>query len=212
MKGYLINMKSRPDRLQNFKNNVEKYLPDINIELVEAADGKSLDLNDIELKKNINEWNFKYLNDKCLRGIVGCCLSHLKCYKKMIDENIDKAIIFEDDCIFRNDSYKNIILNETIIPEDCGIIWINYWENTDYCNIKPSKYPNMSYLPNTAPTTEAYIITNKFAKILYNNIHNDIGAIDVMIKQTFNKFSELNPYILKDPPFKQNNRSDSDIR
>ena len=82
MKGYLINLKKRPDRLDFFNTNIKTFLPDIDIELVEAVDGNALNLNDENLKKNVNLWNFKNLREKTLRGVIGCCLSHLVCYEK----------------------------------------------------------------------------------------------------------------------------------
>lgn len=42
MKGYLINLKKRPDRLDFFNSNVKKFLPDIDVELVEAVVGTSV--------------------------------------------------------------------------------------------------------------------------------------------------------------------------
>jgi GR25 family glycosyltransferase involved in LPS biosynthesis len=79
MKGYLINLKKR---LDFFNTNIKTFLPDIDIELVEAVDGNALNLNDENLKKNVNLWNFKNLREKTLRGVIGCCLSHLVCYEK----------------------------------------------------------------------------------------------------------------------------------
>ena len=82
IKSYVINLKKRPDRLEFFDNKVKKFLPNVNFELVEAIDGTTLDFNDENFTKNINPWNFKYLNEKMLKGVAGCCLSHLSCYKK----------------------------------------------------------------------------------------------------------------------------------
>lgn len=209
MKGYLINLKNRSDRLQRFKENVEKYLPNISIELVEAVDGKKLNLNDKEFRKNVNEWNFKNLNDKCLRGVIGCCLSHLECYKKMIDENIDKAIIFEDDCYFINgkESNANLIIKNIKFPEKFGIIWLNKWGTNNNKSIN-----GLRPLINGQHTTESYIISKEFAKILYDNNINNIGAIDAHISQITKKYPIFSCFTLDEDLFIQYNRADSDIR
>lgn len=124
-KGYVINLKKRPDRLNRFKNEVILYLPDINIEVIEAVDGSLINLRDEFYKKNVNKWNFN-LADKMLRGIIGCCLSHLNCYD-LISKNDEKyAIIFEDDCAFISVEHKKIAqeyINKLEIPEKFGIIF-----------------------------------------------------------------------------------------
>lgn len=85
----------------------------------------------------------KYLNEKTLRGVIGCCKSHLVCYKKIIEDvNNDYSIIFEDDCCFIKG--KEIKANEFIqsltIPEKFVIIWLNEWNNSI-----DSKYKNVYY-------------------------------------------------------------------
>ena len=213
MKGYLINLKKRPDRLEKFNQEVKIYLPNIDIELVEAIDGTKLDLTNDELRKNVNQWNFKHLGEKQLRGVIGCCLSHLECYKKIIEDtnNNKYAIIFEDDCCFIKD--KEILAKDFLlslpIPEKFGIIWLNEWDNT----IDPN-YSNENYnlVNGGSKTTEAYIVSKEYAKVLYDeNIHN-IGAIDAHMSQIYSRHPEYPNYNIKSNLFIQRNRIDSDIR
>jgi glycosyl transferase family 25 len=211
MKGYLINLEKRPDRLKNFVDNVQKFLPDIQIEKIIAVDGSFLDLNDKNLKKNVNPWNFKNLREKTLRGVIGCCLSHLNCYKKIIESNDRYAIIFEDDCVFIKN--KEITSNEELknlpIPENFGIIWLNEWKNKI-----DSKFLNEYYylVSEGYKTTEAYIISKEFAKILYDENINNIGAIDAHIGQVYSKHPEYPCYNIKSNIFIQRDRLDSNIR
>jgi glycosyl transferase family 25 len=166
MKGYLINLEKRTDRLNNFINNVQTFLPDIYIERINAVDGTKLDLKNEDLKKNVNPWNFKNLNEKTLRGVIGCCQSHLNCYKKIIDSDDKYAIIFEDDCVFikGKEAETNTFLKNLPIPKNFGIIWLNDWVNS-----VDSKLINDYYylVKGGAKTTEAYIVSKEFAKILY---------------------------------------------
>jgi len=210
MKGYLINLKKRPDRFQKFQNEIGNYLPDINVELVEAVDGSLLNLNDENLKKNVNEWNFKYLTENQLRGVIGCCLSHLKCYD-LICKNDDKyAIIFEDDCWYKNENNKmfiNDFIKQLEIPDKFGVIFLNEWPT------KHIKSINKDYdLIEGSPTTESYIISREYAKVLYDeNIHN-IGAIDAHIKSISSRYPEYPIYQLVNVVFTQYDRKDSNIR
>lgn len=212
MKGYLINLKKRPDRLNFFNTNVKNFLPDINIELVEAVDGSLLNLNDENLKKNVNPWNYKNLSEKTLRGVIGCCLSHLKCYEKIInDSDNNYAIIFEDDCCFikNKELGSNDFLKKLQIPDKFGIIWLNEWTNTINNNFIDDNY----YLVDSgAKTTESYIISKEFAKILYDENINNIGAIDAHIGQVYSRHPEYPCFNIKSNLFTQYDRKDSNIR
>jgi GR25 family glycosyltransferase involved in LPS biosynthesis len=210
MKGYLINLKKRIDRLERFQNEVGNSLPDINIEVVEAIDGRLLDLTDVKLRNDVTAWNFKHLSEKLLRGVIGCCLSHLKCYE-LIGNNDDKyAIIFEDDCWFKSEKQKkmaNDFIKQLNIPEKFGIIFLNKWE------VKRIKRVDKDYdLITGAPTAESYIISKEYAKILYDeNIHN-IGAIDTHMGLLISKYPEYPSYQLVNELFIQYDRTDSNIR
>lgn len=49
------------------------------------------------LLRNIKE-NKRHNHRDLTKGSIGCYLSHLKVYNRMLEENIPYAIIFEDDC------------------------------------------------------------------------------------------------------------------
>jgi glycosyl transferase family 25 len=211
MKGYLINLKKRPDRLENFNTDVKKFLPDVKIEIVEAIDGSILDLTDINLKNSVNPWNYTNLPEKVLRGVIGCCQSHLKCYKKIFESADKYAIIFEDDCYFIKDkeNYANDFLKNLPIPEKFGIIWLNEWSNSVDLTYSNEHYELVN---GGTKTTEGYIISRDFAKILYDEIIGNIGAIDAHISQVYFKYSRYPSYNIKSNLFIQRDRKDSDIR
>ena len=106
MKGYVINLKKRPDRLERFNSNITNKLPFISFEVIEAIDGNTLDLKDNLLIKRINEWTLKRLHPKLFRGVVGCCISHLECINRIANGEDNYAIVFEDDCVFKDNLKK----------------------------------------------------------------------------------------------------------
>lgn len=212
MKGYVINLKKRQDRLERFQNEIGKQLTDINIEVIEAVDGSTLDLTDPNLINDVSTL-IRDFPDKILKGIIGCCLSHLKCYD-IISKRDDKyAIIFEDDCWFRSEEHKkkaNELIKQLDIPEKFGIIFLNKW---DYGGVKIIK--NIDKDLNTitgVPTTEAFIINKDYAKILYDENIHDIGAIDAHMGRYISKYPDYPTYNLVDELFIQRDRRDSDIR
>ena len=208
-KSYVINLKKRSDRLKRFKNEVSEHLPDINIEVIEAVDGTLLNLKDEFIKKNVNKWNFINLSEKTLRGVVGACLSHLNCYDLISKSDDEYVIIFEDDCAFRTVEHKKIAqkyLNELEIPEKFGIIFLNKWPS------KPVERVGKLNRIKGAPTTEAYIINKEYAKILYEEIISNIGAIDSRMCKIMYKYPEYPSYQLVDELFIQYNRADTNIQ
>jgi glycosyl transferase family 25 len=213
MKGFVINLKRRPDRLKRFVKNVQTYLSSVDIEVIEAEDGNLIDLQDKFILENVNEWNFKFLKDRTLKGVIGCCLSHLKCYEKIINSDENYSIIFEDDCSF-NRSIVNLdeIIRNLVIPEKFGIIFLN-----ESMEQKVKRSQQIKSLPqyNTishAKTTESYIISKEFAKIMYDENIKNIGAIDSHMAQLLSKYPEYPYYELKNPLFFQHNRRDTDIQ
>jgi GR25 family glycosyltransferase involved in LPS biosynthesis len=208
-KGYVINLKKRKDRLNKFKNEVSLYLPKINISVIDAIDGSLINLNDEFYKKNVNKWNFDNLCDSVLRGVIGCCLSHLKCYELISKNDDEYVIIFEDDCIFRSNKHKKIAqesINNLKFPEKFGIIFLNKSTTTQ---IEANGNLNRILY---APTTESYIINKEYAKILYKENINNIGAIDAHIGQMTCKYPEYPMYQLVNGLFIQYDSKDSNIQ
>jgi GR25 family glycosyltransferase involved in LPS biosynthesis len=212
-KGYVINLKKRPDRLERFQNQIGSYLPDINIDVVEAIDGSLLDLTDSYYKKNVNKWNFDNLSDKTLRGVIGCCLSHLKCYDLISKSDDECSIIFEDDCAFRTEEKKKVaqdVINKLEIQErfgvKFGIIFLNKWD------AKPVLRCGKLNRIEGSPTAEAYIISKEYAKILYKENINNIGAMDAHMGQLIQKYPEYPSYQLVDELFTQYDRKDTNIQ
>ena len=81
----VINLKTRPDRLNIFKKNCK--IEKVKFKKIEAINGWELDR-----KKH---HTISYNNRSLGRGEIGCYLSHYKCYEKK-REGID-LLIFEDD-------------------------------------------------------------------------------------------------------------------
>ena len=209
-KGYVINLKKRPDRLDRFQKQISAYLPDIDITVVEAVDGTSLNLEDPFYKKNVNKWNFDNLkNEKMLRGVIGCCLSHLNCYDLISKSEEKYTIVFEDDCAFRSDIKQQKgqeFINQLQIPEKFGIIFLNKW---DAKTIR--RFGQLNKIEGS-PTAESYIISRDYARILYKENITNIGAIDAHMGQLIKKYPDYPSYQLVDELFIQHNRSDTNIQ
>ena len=100
-KKYVINLKKRSDRYQEFKERVSPHFDPYLIERFDAIDGKNLDVSTISeefLKKSTN------------KGEIGCFLSHQQIWKLVIDDSSidddDLILVFEDDIFFTKENFS----------------------------------------------------------------------------------------------------------
>lgn len=114
MKTFVVNLKRSLDR-RKYMQTLLKDFP-YPWEFFEAVDGREIkNLNEVYNEKKAIHFYGKALT----RGEVGCALSHLGIYKKMIDENIDKALILEDDIILEKNFLELItMLNKKKLHND----------------------------------------------------------------------------------------------
>lgn len=107
MKAYVINLKDAVSR-REYMNGQLKFLPSsLSIEFVEAVDGRIMSPQERDNKFDTEKFRLIYMKE-ARPGEIGCTLSHQKCYRKIVEEDIQSAIIFEDDLII-NEDLKPII-------------------------------------------------------------------------------------------------------
>ena len=147
IKTYVINLDKRPDRLSDLK------LP-LAWERFSATDGQ------------------KYINNiPKERGWRGCYDSHTRLIKKIISENYDLYIVFEDDVDVSDDfmdKLSNIINN---LPENWELLFLGGWnvgkkiKINDNVDLAKKVYCMHAYVfkPETAKK-----LLNKFRLILVN--------------------------------------------
>jgi len=123
-KVYCINLDRRPDRLENFKKEVEKY--DLGeFERFSAYDGKQLNLT--------NEHNLK-------PGEIGVIKSNLDIIKNAKRNNYKTILIIEDDCVF-NDEIVNFKDYFNQLPNDWDMLYMGGNHNT-HMGINPPQQVN----------------------------------------------------------------------
>ena len=87
-KTYLINLERRPDRLENFENQVKIHNLG-NFEIFKAIDGQNLNMSDFETRLRSGE--------------LGLILTILEIIKICKSNNYENVLIVEDDCEFNNE-------------------------------------------------------------------------------------------------------------
>jgi len=99
----------------NNRNDIEKILKDANVgyDFFNAVNGNELSIEDVNIHK---DWKDPWLGNHITRGEVGCALSHINLWKKLIYDcengfNDDKCMmILEDDFLIRDVSaFKQVV-------------------------------------------------------------------------------------------------------
>jgi glycosyl transferase family 25 len=177
------------------------------IEIFPAVVGKNLNLlnfvtpggyEQILMTEKTNQRKYHY---EITRGAVGCYLSHLSIYKKIIESNLNYGIIFEDDSIIANDFYQKLLYGLNVVPPDwdiflLGMICLKCDISKDYVKV------------NRFWGTHGYIIKKesavKILSYLDKPISKQIDAdLSLLIKKNLINVYAINPMIvIQDPKFK----------
>jgi glycosyl transferase family 25 len=93
VRAYVINLVRSPERRENITAQLIKH--GIEYEIIEGVDGRELDLTDSRVTLDISS---SFLAADSFRpGLAGCALSHLRVYRKILDDGRDQALVLEDD-------------------------------------------------------------------------------------------------------------------
>ncbi len=88
---FIINLARRSDKREAVLRRAAAL--GLEVEIVEAMDGAAM--SDVEIAGAAENWPACCMT----KGVVACALSHLKIYRKMVDENIALALVLEDDAL-----------------------------------------------------------------------------------------------------------------
>jgi GR25 family glycosyltransferase involved in LPS biosynthesis/molybdopterin-guanine dinucleotide biosynthesis protein A len=218
----IINLKKRTDRKQNVKTQLDK-LGIYNYDFFEAINGY-----EIEETKKISEIQELFRNNdfSYKKGVIGCALSHIELWKKLVnDNNNDYYLILEDDIEF-NPNFKTIYDELTDKLKNIEMLFFGYHM---YVNVNKEIKEEYSLLKNEIKVQDfndnlslggffSYSINKKCAKKLLEYIENNgiQNGIDYLIQKKLYKdgkldCKELKPHIIKSEYYYYNN-VDTDIQ
>jgi GR25 family glycosyltransferase involved in LPS biosynthesis len=183
MKRFVINLKRRPDRLEQFFTRCPYPRECINV--IEAFDGKFQENESKKEKKYIP----KFSNNRLRPGEIGVFISHLRIWKKMVNDNIPIAMVFEDDAQFDEKFYE--FMETLSIPEHVNLLYFGGRFNKNF-TIPPYAMEPVNdkiYKHITEPwdmrlherTAHGYIITSRMAKFFisaFDIYDNDVAVLD----------------------------------
>jgi GR25 family glycosyltransferase involved in LPS biosynthesis len=171
----IINLKKRNDRKQLMINNIQHT--SLKPIFFEAVDGNTQLSN--------HQYNImpNFINpetqDTTNINEIGCSLSHYNVWKYIVDNNIQKTLILEDDCFFKYDFNTQLeeIVNSNI-NYDLFFLFRNKVSKIPETIIEENKQ-NQIYKIRYSYNASSYIITYNCAlKLLNSNFINNIIPVD----------------------------------
>jgi GR25 family glycosyltransferase involved in LPS biosynthesis len=112
-KVYVINLDSRTDRWKSLLET-EPWL--IYAERISAVDGRKLSLTHEMYQL------FRYNNFQWKKSVMGCMLSHMSTWKRILQEKGDSFLILEDDVRFEPGWKEQ--WNRIIVPKDADVVYL----------------------------------------------------------------------------------------
>lgn len=101
MKTYIINLEKSVDRKNHILKELSLY-PSLDYSLIKGVDGHTI--TDDELYSVIDtDSSQSHFKNNVNRAEVGCALSHIKCYKTMLNSSEGYALVLEDDALLSTD-------------------------------------------------------------------------------------------------------------
>lgn len=205
---FVINMAKDLERRNVMKERLEKAgLP---FEFFEAINGYELDFKNApyyDRKKRL-----RYFGRDLFPGEVGCLLSHRGIFEKMDKENIEYAVVLEDDVIFEDDIrdvldalLKNkrhwdvirFLGSEKIYKRGCRII-----------EPLTGKY-HFARLPTTPGGAHGYLLTLKAARAMLKHMQKNWVPIDTLQGQSWK--TKLETLVVHPAPLYPDPAADSTI-
>jgi glycosyl transferase family 25 len=170
MRIFIINLARRPDKRDAILGRVGAL--GLHAEIIDAVDGNQM--SDADIAASASDWPACCMT----KGVVACALSHLKIYKKIIDEDISLSLILEDDALPQSDLAATL--------ED--IASIDYGENAKVCLLSSHYYhpQSLQQLRNgrslhkfaDGSQGHGYVINKKAAEALYESLRPVVWEAD----------------------------------
>jgi glycosyl transferase family 25 len=182
---YVVNLDQNKDKWFKTKEMLNEI--GINPERFPAVYGKKLDnsfINDITNPSVYYTLTYDRSLDEQIPslGAIGCYLSHIKLWQKLINSEDNTMLIFEDDIELNFSKLNEINLflqNVTSTQPDWDFIFLGYTKplmfSNDLCN------KNICQIKDITFCTHAYIINKKGAKKLLDKAFPIVHQIDSFI-------------------------------
>jgi glycosyl transferase family 25 len=120
---YIINLKRSVER----RNCIVDHLTGLGVDfqIIEAVDGSAISDAEMLDRNKTGIWKDGSRTRYMFKGDIGCVLSHLKIYQKMIDEGIGTVCILEDDIECRKE-LRDFLNTENLMTSEWDLLYLGH--------------------------------------------------------------------------------------
>jgi glycosyl transferase, family 25 len=182
---FVISLASSYDRRANTKLQLEQA--GISFSLTDAVDGRIIPVEDLRNNHDYAVFKSGIYTRYLRKEEIGCTLSHLSIFRKIVEDNIPLTCVLEDDNIYSSD-FRELL--ETI-EKDTDHWDLLYLGHRSGCTLNAAEGRKTRILktydyaigePFEVPMgSHAYIISLKAAKILLDNAYPLKAPFDVYL-------------------------------
>jgi glycosyl transferase, family 25 len=167
MKVFVINLERSPDRRAYMSDQLRQQ--SLDFDFITATDYKHISDPDYDRLCAVDAVRN---NPFFTKGVLACALSHVEAYKRVIAEDLDMALILEDDVALGKDFKDLLALVESEIKKDeiISFIYFSHYGDTSYLsNIDKKPLNNQYSLVYPVNIEEvscamAYVVTKEVAR------------------------------------------------
>lgn len=159
---YCVSLQRSVDRRRLMEKQVQQMRLQA-FEFVDAVDARALTLQALAENGLYNATeSLRWHQNGLTLNEVACSLSHAECYRKIVNAGHERAIILEDDVLFRTRRLRRLAADD--IPEWADIVFLNSFmsESPPLGNLSGPYYGDASYHGSSA----AYLLTKNSARLL----------------------------------------------
>lgn len=167
---FIISLPKDKNRREYLERQLQKLA--IPFSVIEAVHGESLSAEELEAsydrKKAID-----LFNRELSKGEIGCALSHMSIYKRMIAEDIPYAMIFEDDARILDDDLPAILstLAQRFADRTPVAVLLNHVRRYDGSTGLQLDDTRCIYDAYRGVCAHGYFVTKAAAEILARNLY-----------------------------------------
>jgi glycosyl transferase, family 25 len=180
---FIVNLNKDVEKKEHMQHLCKKNSLDCHF--IDAVYGRDLSDDYIEQIYDKDK-GVKEIGRELTKGELGCALSHLSIYHKMLDNNIQRAIVLEDDIYLVEDCTK-VINSLDRLPNNWELILLGYYSNVQTELATPSSFRYRTSISDKyecvrlvrlAFGTHGYLINLNGAKKLSSQLTTIIKPID----------------------------------
>ncbi len=182
----VINLKRSKDRRSYMQQQLDIY--GVRYQFFPAVDGKTLTPQQRACYSE--EESLRHMRRPLTNGEIGCALSHLQIYEKMVAEDIAELLILEDDAVIEKDFFPIIFQRAQWAPADWKILhFTNGYRNLNifpHYSIDSQKRYRLYRYTDIFFLAHCCIVTQKCAQWLINEGYPIHLAADELTGRSFN--------------------------